>query len=212
MKGSLLPYKNLVFDLGGVIIDLAIERTIDAISRLSGLTEAAIRKAYMHQPEFLAYEKGLITDDEFRNALQHIFSFKATVAVTDACWNAMLAGLPKQKLELLEKLGEHYHLTVLSNTNSIHLHHVNSAMLPAVSAHTSLNAYFNRHYYSHLVNKRKPEKEIFMQVLEESEFKPADTLFLDDNPENIAAAEVLGIHTRLITHPDNVYELFAAHE
>jgi glucose-1-phosphatase len=203
-------YKNLIFDLGGVIIDLAVERTIQGISSLSGFTEAQIRKAYLNHTEFLAYEKGELTDEEFRHALQQIFSFTADTAAIDEAWNAMLVALPQPKLSLLEKLMDQYTLAVLSNTNNIHLQYVNSVMLPAVSSRKSLNDFFHRHYYSHLVRKRKPEREIYSQVIEECKFKPEETLFLDDNAQNIAAAAALGIQTQIIAHPDDVYELFSA--
>lgn len=205
-----MEYKNLIFDLGGVIIDLAVDRTINAFANLSGLDEARIKQLYFSHHEFIAYEKGEISDAEFRLALQSIFSFSAPDEVIDQSWNAMLAGLPKGKLELLDRLMNRFNLTVLSNTNSIHLFHVNTRMLPGVSGKSSLNDYFHQHYYSHLVNKRKPEKKIFMQVIEENKFNPAETLFLDDNPENIAAAESLGIQTRIIHHPDQVYQIFSA--
>jgi putative hydrolase of the HAD superfamily len=82
--------------------------------------------------------------------------------------------------------------------------------LPGINEHRPLNHFFHHHYYSHQVRKRKPEPEIFRQVLEENKFRAAETLFLDDNEENIMAAATLGIQTQLIQHPDHVMDYFNA--
>ena len=201
-------FKNVVFDLGGVIIDLAVENTINEFSRLTGRTSSQIWEAYRAHDEFIQYEKGMISDEEFRQALCRIFSIKASTEDLDQSWNAMLVGLPKHKLDLLERLKSKFKVTVLSNTNNIHLQHVDTVLLPGIREHRPLNHFFHHHYYSHLVQKRKPEPEIFQQVLEENKFSPTETLFLDDNKENITAAETLGIQTQLIQHPDQVMDYF----
>lgn len=200
--------QNLIFDLGGVIIDLSVDKTIQAICELSGFSPHQVRLAYQTNPEFFAYERGEISDAEFRQALQRIFSFTATDAQLDRAWNAMLVDLPAAKLHLLEELKKSFSVTVLSNTNNIHLSFVNQSMLPQVSSASSLNDYFHAHYYSHLVGKRKPEPEIFTQLLDENNFVPEQTLFLDDNKENIAAAAALGIQTFVVEHPDHVLDYF----
>jgi putative hydrolase of the HAD superfamily len=81
-------------------------------------------------------------------------------------------------------------------------------MLPKVADQAVLDAYFHVAYYSHLVGKRKPEPIIFQQVLDENAFNPSETLFFDDNPENIQAAARLGIQTVLVKHPDEVLKFF----
>jgi putative hydrolase of the HAD superfamily len=203
-------FKNVVFDLGGVIIDLAVENTINEFSKLTGHTSSQIWEAYRGHGEFIQYEKGLISDEEFRQALRKIFSIEATSGELDRSWNAMLVGLPKHKLSLLENLKSEYTVAVLSNTNNIHLQFVDSVLLPGINEHRPLNHFFHHHYYSHQVRKRKPEPEIFHQVLEENKFNPAETVFLDDNEENIMVASALGIQTQLIKHPDQVMDYFNA--
>jgi glucose-1-phosphatase len=203
-----VEFKNIIFDLGGVIIDLSVDRTVQGFAELTGKTSGEILKAYQQYPDFHAYEKGELTDQQFREALRRIFSLHDSDHELDRAWNAMLVDLPLAKLELLDKLREKYTISVLSNTNNIHLHYVNKKMLPRVSSRLSLNEYFHYHYYSHLVNKRKPEAEIFVQVLQERSFDPAETLFLDDHPDNVAAAKALGIQTLLVGHPHQVFEFF----
>jgi len=194
--------------LGGVIIDLSPARTVDAFSALSGVAPDDVRKAYLTEPEFFAYERGEISDMEFRTAVQRILSFETTVHEFDRAWNAMLVDLPKTKLNLLDSLRSKFRVTLLSNTNNIHLEFVNQRMLPKVSEQIKLDAYFHVAYYSHLVGNRKPEPIIFQQVLEENGFVPQETVFLDDNTENIQSATRLGIQTFLVKHPDEVFDFF----
>jgi HAD superfamily hydrolase (TIGR01509 family) len=98
---------------------------------------------------------------------------------------------------------------LLSNTNDIHLQHINNILLPQVNHHTSLDDFFHRAYYSHRMKKRKPDAEIFEQVLNEGNFLPGETLFLDDNQSNVEGAGKLGIKTLHVVNPDMVYDYFS---
>jgi glucose-1-phosphatase len=118
----------------------------------------------------------------------------------------MLRGLPLNKLQLLLRLKERYQSVLLSNTNNIHLEYINTKLLPA--GETTLDPYFHRAYYSHRMHKRKPDAEIFEQVLHENNFQPHETLFLDDNAENIAGAKKLGIQTVHVITPDLILDYF----
>jgi len=205
-----VEYKNLIFDLGGVLVEVDVHHTVAAFASLSGKTDQEIIQSYQKYPQFFAYERGELSDVEFRIFVQQAFSFQADDDVIDAAWNAMITGLPEGSLKMLDTLKQYYSLAVLSNTNQIHLDYLNQIILPRYSSHSSLNHYFHTHYYSHRVGKRKPEPEIYLQVLEENSFDPATTLFLDDRIENIEAAKALGIKTLLIRHPDEVFEFFNA--
>ena len=81
-------------------------------------------------------------------------------------------------------------------------------MLPVQSERLSLSDYFHFPYYSHLLRMRKPNEEIFTYVLDQHSFDPGQTLFLDDNPDNIRTASNLGIQTVLVQHPDQVHDFF----
>ena len=127
----------------------------------------------------------------------------------DACWNAMLLGFPQKKLDLLETLKGKYNVYLLSNTNNIHLQYINNILLPKVNHHSQLDDFFHRAYYSHRMKKRKPDAEIFDQVLQEGNFLPEETLFLDDNLSNVEGAEKLGIKTVHVVNPDMIYDYFS---
>jgi len=200
--------KNIIFDLGGVILDLSVDHTLQSFSDLSGLKKNEVEKIFHSTPEFLVYEKGGITDDEFRDVVRHVYKINASDAALDKSWNAMLRGMPLDKLALLDKLKTKYNVFLLSNTNNIHLDYINRIMMPSVSADRVLDDYFHRAYYSHLMFMRKPDAEIFERVLSDNGLDAAETLFLDDNASNVAGAESVGIQTVHVTSPNLMLEYF----
>jgi glucose-1-phosphatase len=202
--------KNLIFDLGGVILDLSVDKTLQAVADLSNLDKKEVTNRYLSGEGFLLYEKGLISDTEFRDYVRKVYAVTAGDDQVDAAWNAMLLGLPISKLELLQELMKEYQVYLLSNTNTIHLRYINEMMLPPVAGVSSLDPYFHKAYYSHLMNKRKPDADIFVQVLEENNLKPSETLFLDDNLQNVEGARVVGMQAVHVVTPDFVIDYFHA--
>jgi putative hydrolase of the HAD superfamily len=204
-----MSVKNLIFDLGGVIIDLSIDHTIQAFSAISGIEKEKVNFLYTSSPGFEDYEKGLMGDDEFRDYVRAVYSVNSSAEEIDSCWTAMLRGLSVKKLQLLLKLKDKYRVYLLSNTNSIHIDFINETMLPSVvQSASSLDAYFHRAYYSHIMKKRKPNADIFEQVLAENELVPAQTLFLDDNIDNLEGANQLGIKTLHVNTPNFMLDYF----
>ncbi len=149
-----------------------------------------------------------MTDDQFRSHLRALLSTTVTDAQLDAAWNAMLLDIPKEKYQLLLKLKSSYRVFLLSNTNNIHLQAVNKIVFND-TGQMGLGHYFHKDYYSHLMNMRKPDPEIFQRVLVENNLTAEETYFLDDNTENIEGAKSLAIQTVHITTPDSVLSLFA---
>jgi epoxide hydrolase-like predicted phosphatase len=202
--------QNLIFDLGGVILDLSVDHTLESFSRLSGLDKQRIEEIYAAEHGFVAYEKGQMSDDEFRDFIRDTFSITASDEEIDECWNAMLRGIPSVKLELLTRLRDSFRVFLLSNTNAIHLRHINGFILSRVSDATDLDHYFDRAYYSHTMGMRKPDAEIFEQVLADNSLRPHETLFLDDYAVNIEGAKSVGIKTVHVTSPSLILEYFHA--
>lgn len=200
--------KNLIFDLGGVILDLSVDTTLKSFADLSGVEKSTVKSLFTSTPEFELYEKGEISDEEFRQFVKNLYRIDAPDEALDACWNAMLLGFPTRKLQLLETLKTSYNVYLLSNTNNIHLQYINNTLLPRINHHTSLDDFFHRAYYSHQMKKRKPDAEIFEQVLVEGNFKPEETLFLDDNKSNVEGAGKLGIKTVHVVQPDMIFDYF----
>jgi glucose-1-phosphatase len=201
--------KNLIFDLGGVILDLSVDQTMEQFSALSGLDKQRVKDLYVSTPGFEEYEKGLMNDKDFRDFVRAVFAVQSSDEEIDTCWTAMLLGLPIRKLNLLQSLKKNFSVYLLSNTNNIHLNYINQIMLPGIThSGNSLDSYFHRAYYSHIMKKRKPNADIFEQVLNENALLAHETLFLDDNLPNIEGAKQLGIQTVHVVTPDIILNYF----
>ncbi|HTH56483.1 MAG TPA: HAD family phosphatase [Cyclobacteriaceae bacterium] len=199
--------KNLIFDLGGVIMDLDFTKTHQAFSRLSGIPAEEL-KGKIHTLEFFnLYEKGLISDEDFRNELRAFLNCSTSDENLDRAWNAMLVGINKQRLDVLTQLKTNYHTFLLSNTNHIHLRAVNEIVFSS-SGERSLDSFFHKAYYSHLMKMRKPDQEIFLSVLKENDLVASETLFMDDIFENVQGAKSVGIQTIQITSTQQMLSLF----
>jgi glucose-1-phosphatase len=200
--------KNLIFDLGGVILDLAVPETILGFSRLSGMDADQVMDLFRRSDQFLAFERGDIGAREFRDFVRQLYNIDVSDQQLDACWNAMLLSIPIRKLELLTSLKREYNTYLLSNTNTIHLDFINHTVIPSMKGVVSLDDYFHKTYYSHLMRKRKPEPEIFLQVLAENNLNAAETLFLDDNSDNVAGARAVGMQAVFVNTPDFILDYF----
>jgi len=186
--------KTIIFDLGGVIINLHTEKTIAAFSKLSGLSEKEVEEAYLSADVFQQYEKGILSDDEFRQRLRDNFNLKASDAEINSAWNAMLGEIPADRIQSIKDLLRNYKCIVLSNTNAIHeraFHKILSASFP----YQHLNNLFHEVYFSHELNQRKPDTIIYQNVLRMAETEANESLFMDDGLANLDSASQLGIHT-----------------
>ena len=200
--------KTLVFDLGGVIINLDTHASLRALEALMGLDSDSSPKDLEHEI-FLQYEKGNFDDATFRAALNKAYQFKEDVTDqhTDEAWNKMLLDIPMERINLLRSLRKKYPLYLLSNTNFIHIEKVNE-ILESQTGVKNLKDLFDKIYYSFEMNMRKPDLEIFEFVLNDNNLDPEETLFIDDNLHNIQGAAQLNIQTLHVTGPDILFDYF----
>jgi len=189
--------QTLIFDLGGVIINLKsehdwIEQDLIPHFHVNQLNE--LRQNLF----FNDFETGKIGIDAFTGQLKDIaVNPKITDAEIIQHWNAILKDIPAHRVSLLKNLAEKYRLILLSNTNDIHLNAIRSYMQMEFGADV-LETTFHTCYYSQQIGLRKPGKEIYEFVLQQQEIQAADSLFLDDKPENLIEPEKLGIQTFLV--------------
>ena len=183
--------KNIIFDLGGVIIDLDFARTEAAFVDL-GVTNFKELFAYGHATTiFKDYEIGLISDEEFVQALQkHTDNNISASHITDA-WNALLGEFPVKRIELLRKLANRYRIFLFSNTNAIHLEAFQQIYTNAFGS--KLDELFEKTYYSHLIKLRKPDVGAFEYVIRDAGVDPSTTLFIDDYAANVEGAKAAGL-------------------
>ncbi|MCB9205062.1 MAG: HAD family phosphatase [Flavobacteriales bacterium] len=186
-------YPNIIFDLGGVILNIDYQRTIKAFAEL-GAKNVDEKYSQLNQTTlFDEFERGEISANDFRTGIRKVFGADVTDASIDDAWNAMLLDLPANRLDLLGRLQGNKRLVLLSNTNAIHAN-VFEAEMKAVHGIEDLSGFFEKVYYSFEVGMRKPEERIFQLVIDELGFAPEETLFIDDSPQHIEGAKKVGLN------------------
>lgn len=183
--------KNIIFDLGGVIINLDNQRTTDAFVAL-GLKNIKEYFGHGHAASFFKdYEVGKLSDREFIDAIRAT-GLNATDQAIVESWNALLLDFPAERIQLLQQLRNNYRIFLFSNTNALHL-----AALRAIYTRTfgtgSLEDLFEKTYYSHLMGMRKPDKASYEYILKENGLVGSETLFVDDAIINVEGAEHAGL-------------------
>ncbi|MBD3748774.1 MAG: HAD family phosphatase [Sphingobacteriales bacterium] len=202
--------KNIIFDYGNVIFKIDFKRTQAAFEALGIKNVEEFYAHKGHDPLFDEFEKGNITAAEFRDGIRKVSQHpELTDQQIDDAWNSLLIGVPDGNHELLLALKQNYRTFLLSNINEIHLAYINKYLKETFGLDGN-EGFFEKIYYSHLVGKRKPNHDIFEQVLAENELNPAETLFIDDSPQHLKTAEELGIQTYLMTYPDTIQQLFSS--
>lgn len=193
-KLNLNDYKNIIFDFGGVILNLDYQRTISAFQAL-GLKDFEASYTQLAQSElFDQLERGEVTPSEFRNGLREAFEKEVSDEELDEAWNAMLLDLPAERLELIRKIGSEKNISLLSNTNEIHVACFEGE-LKRQHGFVDLSSFFDTVYYSSRVGMRKPEVRIFEMVIDKEGYLPSETLFIDDSPQHIEGAKKAGLNT-----------------
>ena len=190
--------KNIIFDLGNVIIDIDFDLTFREFSKLSSkYSWKEVRYFIKEKGIWEDYEKGIINDEKFRETLRNELKIKASDLELDRAFCGLLQKIQPERIELLQKLSQKYRLFILSNTSNIHFQQVEK-MLFESSGINNFDQIFEKIFLSFEMGKLKPEVEIYQQVLKEANIQSHETLFLDDMLVNLEAAATLGIHTNQI--------------
>lgn len=192
-------FKNistLIFDLGGVIVNLDLNRCILNFKQLGLQNFEQYLGNFGQSGFFLQFEKGQINVNEFRNEIRKLATKPLTDAQIDEAWCSFLCDIPARKLELLLELKKEFRLLLLSNTNALHIEV--STRNEFAKAGKKLSDIFEKCYFSYEMGMAKPDAEIFEAVLADAGVKAEECLFLDDGTKNIEQASKLGIPSYLV--------------
>lgn len=185
--------KALIFDLGGVILDIDYSRCVAAFGALGILNFDEHYSQAQQSHLFDGLETGKLSPAEFRNWVRK-YTPAATDHEVDAAWNAMILDFAPGRTALISALRRRYNCFLLSNTNAIHQQHFEEKFRREGHG-ASLRELFDKAYYSHEVGLRKPHAEVFRRVLSEQGLAPNEVVFIDDSPQHISGAAALGLHT-----------------
>lgn len=185
--------KNIIIDLGVVLIDLNRSRCIEEFKKLGVRNIDTMIDVCHHDDLFNQFEKGDITPKEFRDKIRELTEKELTDTQIDTAWNAFLETIPAYKLDFLLHLRKHYMVYLLSNTNAIHWDWIceNDFAYKGFGA----KDFFEEMFLSFELHRVKPDKSIFLTLLHETGIKPEETFFIDDSEDNCKMANSLGIAT-----------------
>ena len=189
--------KNVVFDLGGVLINLDFDNCLNAF-RKAGFRDIEKQACQFRGKGFFSqFELGEISPEEFRKAIRKEVSEALSDHEIDDMWNLMLLNIPREKLDLLLELRERYMVYLLSNTNQIHWDYAGEEMFNYRGFRA--DDFFEDTFLSFKMHLAKPDKAIYEKVMKEANILPEETFFIDDSETNCRAAAALGIPTTTIS-------------
>ena len=200
---KLSDYDTIIFDFGGVILDINPDLSRQKFAVMLGLKNA--RKLEEEQVPQL-YESGRMTRGEFIAKINQIGGTNYSEEEILNAWNAMLLAYQKPRIEWIKRLRSTHKLLMLSNTNESHFEHFHNKLIAEYGV--TFYQLFDHVYLSHEMGLLKPSLEIFQKVIDEQHLNPAQTLFIEDTQRNADAARQVGLQTLLIPRNGNFYEFF----
>ena len=196
--------KNIIFDLGGVLLNIAPRKTIESFAGL-GMEQLIGDHGLSYDHEiFYQMEQGKVTPEEFRNGVRKLLPGRVTDEQIDDAWTAMLLDFPGVRVKLVQNLQKHFNVYLFSNTNAIHVakYHANFRKQHGFEVSTL----FKKDFYSNEIGFRKPSPESFQEIIRLSGINPENSLFIDDAKANVEGAIASGLKAYWL-EPDQKVEI-----
>ncbi|SHF77780.1 HAD family hydrolase [Dysgonomonas macrotermitis] len=203
--GNLTGIKNLLFDFGGVIVDINKEGAIKRFKEIGVDNIEEYLGEFRQKGIFLGIEEGTITRQEFYDELRKMTGKNISDKDIDSGWLGFLGGIPEYRFQLLRDLRKDYNLYLLSNTNPIIMEWAHSDTFTTTGE--TLSDFFDETFMSYKIGHTKPSKESFEAVIAAG-INPEETLFLDDGQSNLDAAEKFGFKTYLVDQTQDLRKVF----
>ena len=186
-----MKYKAIIFDFGGIIINIDFALTHAAFQEF-GVNDLEEKFSQTQQSGFFdKFEKGDILPEDFRTEIKKYLNLNITDPELNNAWNKMLLDIPRQRIDWVLNLKSEYKCVLLSNTNEIHYDFYRQN-LEKEYGYKKFSNIFDKTYFSHEIGLRKPDNNIYNFVLDDINLKPSEILFIDDTEKNILAARALG--------------------
>ena len=188
---AIQPIKNIIFDLGGVILNIDPQLTVKEFRNMGWSDFYTDSNKAMAKELFFQLERGNSSPDVFRDAVRAMINDQIDDETIDKAWTAMVLDIPADRVRYLKGLKNNYRLFLLSNTNEIHRLKFHADFEKEFGY--SFYDLFERNFYSHEMGMRKPNREIYDEALKLAGLKAEETLFIDDIEENTDAAKGVGM-------------------
>ena len=198
--------KNIIFDLGGVLLNIDPQKTIDAFCQL-GMPQLVGDKGHSYDhPIFYQMEQGRISSDEFREGVLGLLPNRTSFQEIDRAWTAMLLDFPAIRVEMIKNLQKDFKIYLFSNTNAIHVEKFHSNFRNQHGFEVS--TLFKKDFYSNEIGHRKPSFESYQEIIRLSGINPEETLFIDDSFQNIEGAIASGLKGLWLEPGQKIEKLF----
>ncbi len=198
--------KNIIFDLGGVLLNINPLLSLLEFEKLSGLDKEVLRQRLVKENVFEKFETGSFSPAQFRLELNRIMETNLNDTAIDTAWNTLLLDFPFERVQLLQQLQKNYKVYLLSNTNIIHFRNYTKEFFGKYDI--QMIHLFDKLFLSYEIGLHKPDTRIYQHVLDKLGIEPSETVFIDDSLPNIEAAVNLGINGIHITNAHDVRHYF----
>lgn len=198
-------YENIIFDLGGVILNLDYNKTVEEYrNHIKNLDETVFFGKETQLPFFSDYEIGSISTKDFIHRFNEYYKLKISFEEFCRCWNAMIFDFPIERILLLDRLRKTgKKIFLLSNINELHEFAVEDSF-GKLGLGTRFFDYFHNVYYSHRVGLRKPTLEIFEHVIKDNGIEKNETIFIDDSLHHVIGSRNFGIEAIHLEKPSTI--------
>ena len=198
--------ETIIFDFGGVILDIDPQRTINEFVKL-GFNDLGKVDSEEFTQLIRKFERGIFTPEVFRSKMKTFLGIEITDQQFDDAWNALLYDIPGERIEIIEQVKENYQILLLSNSNEIH-YDLYVRDLQLRFGYREFADLFHDAYFSFDVHLSKPDIEIYEFVKYQHDLDPETTLFIDDRIDNIEAAQQAGLQAYLLQKPERIRDIF----
>lgn len=198
--------ENIIFDLGGVLLDIDYNLTREAFEKLGVVNFDEMYSQVAADKLFQNLETGKISEPEFYKELNQATGLHLSELEIRNAWNAMLLSFREKSLEFLDRLKDRYPIYLLSNTNQIHLNSFYE-IYHQKERKSSFEQIFTKAFYSFEIGLRKPDLDCYEWVLNDLQIDPENSLFIDDSINNIHGAQKAGLQTLLLTPEKRIENL-----
>jgi len=203
---NLQNIETIIFDFGGVVLDIDPQITIKEFQKLGFKEVAKTQSKEFIEDIIRKFERGIYTPEVFRKRLRAFLELDVSDQQLDDAWNALLYDIPAERIEILEQLKKNYKMLLLSNSNEIH-YDLYVRDLQLRFGYREFDELFHKAYFSFDLHLSKPDPEVFEFIMYQHDLDPSKTLFIDDNEMNIEAASKLGLRTYLLIKPELIRDI-----
>lgn len=200
-------YKNIILDLGGVILNVDYNRLIESFASY-GVKDFDKIYTQKNQVDIIdRFEEGKCSIEEFRDGIRELVKMDLSDSQIDNAWYSMILDLPKERIQLLGILKLKYKLFLYSNTNELHVNYLRETLTKEFGFDI-FQTLFSKAYLSNEIKRRKPHSESFSWVCNDAGILPEETLFIEDTLHHIEGAKKMGLNTYWLTNGETLIDLY----